>query len=590
MKEGYRPTGRGLLAGSTALVCALPVALLVHAIQAHAGEHAERALPVVGTVLLAVVVLPVLLTAFNERRALAPARLALLALIGLAVGLTAVFLVRAGAVIRFPADILTWSESDFVNDILKFRVGYPLYTANVNNESFTYPPATQLLTYLLAWLCGQPTSIPFFRAVQLGFSVVAALVAFSGCRRLVALSGRLETLRDARLWHALWLPMCLLFATNPLTNGFGQNLHDDALAVLLCALAYWLLLAHVAAPSRPGLIAMALLPALGFLVKQSLLIWTPLYVLQLALFDRPRVPRRVVGFTAASVAAIIGVVATCDAVWGAPFMYWVVTVLGHHGVSPLRSLQHGLDVWPYFFVLLLGGGVLVRGRAAPTLLGPWVVAAAVLTLEAYTSGVAWMLNHMGPGSLLAGVWFLAALPRLWPRLVVQRPRFRVQAWARAGVAVLLAGLLWNGLGLIRIPTPPFSTDAYRYVAQIEQEFTGLPARQVLLDAGTWVYLAEGVVMKDRAPAIGERGYSATGDFSGILQRLHQKHYAKILVRNFHSPDFWYDHYLWQHSSGIRAAMAANYHEVRRIAKVEGQDLPGPGRYLFSEISVLAPNE
>ena len=65
--------------------------------------------------------------------------------------------------------------------------------------------------------------------------------------------------------------------------------------------------------------------------------------------------------------------------------------------------------------------------------------------------------------------------------------------------------------------------------------------------GTWVYMAENVIMKDRAPSIGERGYSQTGDFSGILQRLEGKHYSKILVRSLHSPELYYGPLQWRMS-------------------------------------------
>jgi hypothetical protein len=94
-------------------------------------------------------------------------------------------------------------------------------------------------------------------------------------------------------------------------------------------------------------------------------------------------------------------------------------------------------------------------------------------------------------------------------------------------------------------------------------------------------------MKDRAPSIGERGVSETGDFSGILGRLRQRHYTKILVRNFHSGDFWYDHELWKTSSGIRQALEQNYRETRRIEPISG--MPDNARpYPFNEISVLEP--
>jgi hypothetical protein len=215
---------------------------------------------------------------------------------------------------------------------------------------------------------------------------------------------------------------------------------------------------------------------------------------------------------------------------------------------------------------------------------------------------------MGPGSLIAGVWFIAALVRLWPSLpdvatlkttddrsqtidgrpssVVRRPQ-RGQVWLRTGIAVAAMGLLCSGLGVVRIPMRPFSSDAYRYAREIEREFEGQSAEKVLLDAGSWIYLKDGVIMKDRAPSIGERGYSETGDFSGILQRLQQKHYSKILVRNLHEPDFWYDYYLWRKSSGIKQTLLENYHEIGRIMAVQDGHKQDP--YLFSDISILVPN-
>jgi len=155
------------------------------------------------------------------------------------------------------------------------------------------------------------------------------------------------------------------------------------------------------------------------------------------------------------------------------------------------------------------------------------------------------------------------------------------------MTVAAIGLLYNGLGVVRIPVQPFSQDTYRYVKQIENEFEGEPLGTVLLDAGTWVYLRGNVVMKDRAPSIGEQGISATGDFSGILQRINRNHYSKILVRHLHSPNFWYDHYMWPISSGIKQALLRNYQESHRLPAVKENDSQ-PIRYLFSDISVLIP--
>jgi hypothetical protein len=377
---------------------------------------------------------------------------------------------------------------------------------------------------------------------------------------------------------------------------------------LVSVIAYYLLLKYVSTKDKRVLTAMAVVPAVGFLVKQSLTIWAGLYCAQLAFFERPRSIKRLITFALIAFGGISVVVAGCYALWGDHFIYWTVTVLGKHGISPLRSFQHILDVWAYFAIGLLGGVVLVRGKSFRLLLGPWLIWLSLFLMEAYTSGIAWMRNHMGPGSLIAGVWFIAALVRLWPSLpdvatlkttddrsqtidgrpssVVRRPQ-RGQVWLRTGIAVAAMGLLCSGLGVVRIPMRPFSSDAYRYAREIEREFEGQSAEKVLLDAGSWIYLKDGVIMKDRAPSIGERGYSETGDFSGILQRLQQKHYSKILVRNLHEPDFWYDYYLWRKSSGIKQTLLENYHEIGRIMAVQDGHKQDP--YLFSDISILVPN-
>lgn len=142
---------------------------------------------------------------------------------------------------------------------------------------------------------------------------------------------------------------------------------------------------------------------------------------------------------------------------------------------------------------------------------------------------------------------------------------------------------------MRVPVRPFSADSYRYLGEIENEFVGQPLDRTLLDMGTWVYLRDGVVMKDRAPSIGERGYSQTGDFSGIIQRLEQKYYNKILLRNFHSSDFWYDHGSWQNSSNIRQTLLENYYELGKINAVEGS-ISSDQPYGFGEITILLPRE
>jgi hypothetical protein len=488
--------------------------------------------------------------------------------------------------VRVPADILIWSESEFVNDIIKLRTGYPLFSAQANNESFNYNPGSQALTWLIARLLGQGGSIPFYRAIQVGYTFLATVLALLSARRLMRLAGVDLRRRGAAWASAIGLPALFLVATNPQSNPFAQDLHNDALALLVCALGFWLLLVYVERRDLRVLAAITLIPAIGFSVKQSLLIWGPIYFLFLVAFDVPRSWKRAVAFGAGSAAVVGGLLLAANALWGEDYWYWTMTVLGSHGVSPLRAVSHAIDLWIYWAFGVSAGLILLRGPRARMLIGPYLVWLFLLGTETYTSGIAWMLNHTGPGCLLAACWFLAAMARLGADLPLTTPRFErvVRAVGAAGLALLVLG----GLGLARVPLPSVSPDVERYVSQIEAEFAGEPVDRVLLDAGSWIYARSDVVMKDRASNIGERGYSRTADFSGILGRIRRHEYRKILLRDYHEGDLWYDHEIWSVSSGIRAALNENYREVRTIPAVRSS-VPGePVRYLFHAVSVLEP--
>jgi hypothetical protein len=233
---------------------------------------------------------------------------------------------------------------------------------------------------------------------------------------------------------------------------------------------------------------------------------------------------------------------------------------------------------------VIGGVVFLRGKLFPNILGLWTIWLLFILVEVYTSGIGWTLSHLGPGSLIAGVWFVAGLTILWTEAHHNATSLMpFQRWLRCGVAVVVAILLFSGLGLVRIPTQLFSDDAYRYVREVEEQFQEAPAEDILLDSGTWVYFDQGIVMKDRVTSIRDRGWGQTGDFSGIVGRIEQQRYSKILIHNFNSPDFWYDHSAWSKSSGIKQALLDNYYEAGIIQEVEGGE-----RYLFGDISILVP--
>src|SRR5262249_39629972 len=149
---------------------------------------------------------------------------------------------------------------------------------------------------------------------------------------------------------------------------------------------------------------------------------------------------------------------------------------------------------------LFAGLVFLHGPAGRRLSGPWAIWLLLLLLATYTSGIEWMRNHMGPGCLLAGSWFLAALTRLW---AVDRLRGSTQlssvTWTGAALTVSVIGLLYAGLGLVWMPVNPLPRDAYRYVEEIEREFMDIPPDKVLLDVGAWIHARNRIVTKDQAP-------------------------------------------------------------------------------------------
>lgn len=575
-----------------AILAAVPVAGAIHAIHSALPDQTALAVRLIAVLGLAIIAGPAAVVWLSQSRRATPALLSLVVLAGVAMLLTGICLYGIWAYVTFPADFLIWSESDYVNDILKFRNGYPLFGPIPDQTSFNYQPGSQLLTYFLAKLVGMGDSIPVYRAVQVLYTVGAVLFATMSCKRLAAGTIPSGRRRELAWWPVLWMPVLFLAATNIKTNPFVQFLHNDALVQLICAAGFWLLVEYNATRNRRLLIWMALIPAVGFAVKQSAAIWAGLYVLYLYFFDRPILIGRIAGFAAAAAGGVVAIAAGAYAIWGYEYYYWVFKVLGNHGVDVLRSVQHAIDIWCYYAMALFAGAILLRGPNAARMAGPWLAAFCLLVVETYTSGVAWMLNHIGPGCLLVTVLFLVSLAKIWPSLWSRslNPPAPVN-WTAAGFRAAIVVAVLAGMHAIRVPVPVFDGDAARYTKAIEAEFAGLPAERVLLDLGSWVYWKENVNMKDRVATIGEQAYSQTGDFSATVDRLKSKHYDKILVRNLDSPDFWYDSFLLRKTTGIKKALMENYRVERVIPAVK---FPEPksehteSQYLFTEISIFIP--
>ncbi len=496
--------------------------------------------------------------------------------------LVASFFAAELSAIFFRADTLIWSESPFVTDIIKFRTGAAatLYSAPEDLSSFNYTPGAPFLTWVLASLVGQGDSIPAYRVVQVVFVVLATVLGV----RTVALIRVLRGVERTGLpWMIAWFPLLFLAATNSLTNKFSYLLHNDALALLICAGAFLVIAEYAVKPRRWLLAAMVVLPAAGFMVKQSLGIWCVFFGAWLLFFGRPFRFWRAVWVGAGGLALILVFYRAGVGIWGADFRYWVIDGLGKHPVSPLRSIEHALDGWMFWAAGLWGGWVLIRGERASALLGLWLVWALLFAVETYTSGIAWMLNHMGPGSFLAVAWLAAALPSVWPapRVPEGSPAW---GWLRAGMVAATSVLVVSGLEVVQVPIAKLPHDADRYATAIEGEFAGHATASVLLDHGSWPYLREGIVQKDRSAPAGEAGWTSTANFAGLLERLRTHHYERILMRDLHDEEFMYDYSLWERSSGVRDSLLKYYREARQIPGVKG----AAGNPWLRPVSVLEP--
>ncbi len=580
---------KGLVLGCVVLISAIPLAFLVHFVNYSSTDNLEKGIMILGVIFAIILLLPIIACWMFRLWRNEPSKLGLVLVATICVILISIYFYWVSFYILFPADILMWGENDVINDVTKLRMGYPLYSSHLNNESQVYPPGAQIIIHSIVWLLGNAKSIPLYRIVQCGFNLLTALFAASSCNHLIRIG--LPTLwsRKSYLWDFLYVPLFFLISTNSITNPFVHNIHNDSLFQLGVIVAYWLLLKYGSSQKLHILVMMAILPGLGFLIKQNFVIWILLYSLFLLFFDKSRSMNRLILFNTIALALLAAVVGGCFLIWGDDFIYWVFTVLGNRQISVLRSIQHILEAWPYFAIGLLGGLTLIQGRSYRPLLGIWLVWLLLFLAGAYTSGAAWTLSHMGPGSVIAGIWFVAAITRFWtaPHFI-DGAESRLIGWLNTAVAVALLCLLFSGLGFIRIPLRPVSDDAYRYVKEIEDEFDGESPENVLLDVGSWIYLKNGTVMKDRATAIGDRGFQGMGGFSEMIRRIEERRYSKILVRGFHLEEFWYDNDMWQESSGIRRALQEHYDEKNTIRAVSKTMLEKDNPYLFSDISVLIP--
>lgn len=484
--------------------------------------------------------------------------------------------------LRLPVDILGFEESDYLTDLIKFRNGIPIYTDPTDNNSSVYTPGAQLLTYGIARLLGL-VSVPGMRVIQYAHLALAALVAAAATHLFARRFLAEHEYRHRAAWVALWTPLLFLAMTEDRFNFNVHTLHPDTLTLLFTASAAWLMARYVHRPSRPVMAAMAVLPALAFWSKQSNLIWGPIFGLLLLVVPRWSF-RRAVGFGLVAAAAGAASIVVLRLFGGPHAFYMVFEVLGSKEVSLARSAFSLVSAGGFVALTLAGFVLLARPRPSRELVITWGIAFALILVQAYTTGIGWLKNHLGPGLLLGTIFFCAALPRIWTDLARWTPA--TPLWRGA----VLAGVLgvWGGLDLVRSPVNTVPPDVYRYIAEIEREFEGMDPARTLLDRGTWVYWPSGTVMKDRATGVqlhtGRNQPEVNREMlAATIDRISSRAYDRILM-HYPAEGGTYD---YRHrGSGVGDALREHYREVRRIRGVT-VDKWFP-RGLLAEVAVFEP--
>lgn len=484
---------------------------------------------------------------------------AILLLAILAFGFVAVELRNTAPLIRLPVDLVMGSESQFVDHVIRYRAGQPQYTPLDDANSSPYAPAPHLLTYWIAALAGGPTSIPAYRMVQQLYLLVAVLFGAFAARSLL-LWIRPDR-RPANLWLLFWIPFLYLIANNPVTNTYSFSLYSDALGLAANAIALWLFVEHITSNDDRWLIPMAIIPALGFLAKQKEVVWIGLYVVYFLLIGRIS-QRRIQLFLAACVALVVLAVGSCYAIWGQPFWTWNFQVLSHLHISPQVVIsQIGKAGW-YILPGLIGGMLLLRGQNFSRLFPVWMCWLLHLCIATYTSGVAFRPTHLGASTFLGAVWFVVGLATLWPeRTETESPQVRAFHWLCAALVPFAVFASMLGADLPR-PRVTISADFRRYISAIEKEFEGMPRDKVLMDTGSWVYLPQNIVMKDRLSPLGTLWGTGSSDLAATAARFRQHYYAKIL---------WRTEKIVRRDALFLRALEENYRQVRVIpAPVQAQ--------------------
>ena len=188
----------------------------------------------------------------------------LFALTSLSLVLTALTLLGVVQRVLYPYDLTAWADDYVLHELVKYRLGAPLYGSYDAASSFTLPPGVVLFHHALLSPFGLDLSLVANRLLAQLWLLLSVVLGVRLVSRLSA--GRFRRRRDSVL-AVLGAAAALTLAGY--SNSLADSLHPAALELLLLTLAATFAADWPRLPRSARFAVVLVLPACALLVTQS---------------------------------------------------------------------------------------------------------------------------------------------------------------------------------------------------------------------------------------------------------------------------------------------------------------------------------
>ena len=491
----------------------------------------------------------------------------------------------------FPWDLLIWSESPFMTDMLKLASGASAFGPPADVNSFVYSPGLEYLCYALLAPFGSALDVRFSRSLSMAFGFAAALLlACLVLRWVSALEG--ERRRPLLACGAFFLGFLLLFRSPTMSA-----VHPDGLHVLHAFLTFALCSEALRRQDYRLALAAMCVSGLGVWTKQPAALSFVGAGAALTL-GHPWGRSRALALFAVGAALMLASLACL--LGPEQSRFYLLELPLHHGVKwskvvglimhDIVAIPHRLLIWLFGAAAL--GQLWVRSDAASarTYLVPWLCI-----------GVFNVLGSFAPYMKAMGIQNNLYPMDLWWLIPVLVAFVRFDAWPAAAPRPF-AVVLPVCLALCLLPVFDFFAYAEGEVAPNQllirdvhyaygREYDALVKRdletgkRVLIAHGTMTWIRSGrrEPPLDRMVSALELEVGEMSDRAGTAQRLAERAYDRIYLPSY-TP--WFDSAMY--GPAVKDALAANYREVGEIAWPRPLRPFMPNDGLMVRVAILEP--